>query len=94
MKTRVLFRMLQDECIALFPDIPGTNNPYSCLNYMHIGQHGIGPCSIDGTRKVKLEEYSALKQELENLGYRFKFCHRIPQNSLEIRKSVLKGGLK
>lgn len=91
MKTRVLFRMLQGECIALFPDIPGTNSPYSCLNYMYLGQHGSGACSIYGTRKAKPEEYAELKQELENIGYHLKFCHKIPQSSLEIRKSVLKG---
>ena len=40
--TPVIFRMFIGECIAFFPTEPGTNNPNTCANYTHVGQHGAG----------------------------------------------------
>lgn len=76
MKTIVIFRMAsgnysgaQPEVIALFPDLPGTTDPSTCLSYAHYGQHGAATASGHGWRLATVEEYTPLKRELESLGY-------------------------
>ena len=76
--TPVIFRMLNGECIAIFPTLPGTNDINTCLSYAHIGQHGA--CSIDiGTqcRLANRAEYMPLKKELQSIGYRLRVIKRI-----------------
>lgn len=71
MKTKVLFRKFQEgDIIALFPQYPGTNDPRTCMSYMHIGQHGSADISLAHTlKRATEEEYQPLKKELESLGY-------------------------
>lgn len=39
--TKVLFRKWNNgQIIALFPDIPWSNNSYMLTSYVHMGQHG------------------------------------------------------
>jgi len=70
MKTKVIFRMMQGEVLALFPQDCGTNDPYTCLSYAHNGQHGSADpveC-IRASRPATPAEYASLKRELENYG--------------------------
>jgi len=71
--TKVIFRKFKDgykEVIALFPEIPGTTDPYTCLSYMRVGQHSSASVGIiDSTTLAKPEEYADLKEELERIGY-------------------------
>lgn len=69
-KTKVIFRKFPDgEVIAFFPELPGTNNACTCLNYMSIGQHGTGPATCEGTKWTTPNEYWNLYIELLRIGY-------------------------
>lgn len=70
---KVVFKMIDDEVIAIFP-----NNLYSEVLYgnkvvdcyMHIGQHS--SCDIEfakGLKDASFEQYKDLKIELEEIGY-------------------------
>lgn len=89
MKTKVIFRMLNNECIALFPEILGTNNPYTCLNYMHLGQHGSGIANTGNTKPAKPHQYRELEKELTLLGYNLKVIKKFSYSHLITRKSQL-----
>jgi len=71
--TKVVFKMLQDEVIAIFPDNLYNEQLYGKTmvdSYMHIGQHSA--CSIellDGLQDASQEQYKDLKIELEEIGY-------------------------
>lgn len=70
--TPVIFRKFRSngEVIAMFPTIPGTNNPYVCSSYTHIGQHGSAGLSlICDTDLAKPAEYESLLRELVAIGY-------------------------
>ena len=79
MKTPVIFRKFKDgDVIAIFPTLPGTNNPNTCGSYQHIGQHGA--CSLDIVSITKLaqwEDYADLYRELQSIGYSMKVYNRI-----------------
>jgi hypothetical protein len=72
-KTKVVFKMLQDEAIAIFPDNLYNEQLYGKTmvdSYMHIGQHSA--CSIeliDELEDASEEQYKDLKIELEEIGY-------------------------
>ena len=71
-KTKVIFRKFRKggSVIALFPEIPGTNELFSCLSYMHEGQHCTAGTGITFyTDPAKPEEYKDLLAELNNIGY-------------------------
>ena len=85
MKTKVIFRKWRDnqEVIAIFPELPGSN-AYNCTSYMHIGQHS--SCSVDltpYTTPATIQEYTPLKQELENIGYNLKVVKKVNSRSGE-----------
>ena len=84
--TKVIFRMLNGECIALFPELPGNNSCLTCLNYMRIGQHGIGNANVTGTKPASFDHYKNLLSELTNIGYNLKivsrFSYRMDQNRI------------
>ena len=72
-KTKVVFKMLQDEVIAIFPNNLYNDELYGKTmvdSYMHIGQHSA--CSLellDGLKDASEEQYKDLKNELETIGY-------------------------
>lgn len=70
-KTKVVFRKYKDngDILALFPEVDEGN--YKCSCYERIGQHGAADYShcIRITTPAKEEEYKALKNELESMGY-------------------------
>lgn len=67
--TIVIFRKSRKEIVALFPCHPGTNDPNTCLGYVHTGQHIDVPAANHGWTKATPEEYAPLKRELESIGY-------------------------
>ena len=96
MKTKVIFRMMpgaNPECIALFPELPGTNQWWTCQNYARNGQHGHGDASMIG-RPAKPEEYADLKHHLETyLGadsYQLEVVKRFTYKHKEARKQALR----
>lgn len=66
----VIFRMEKGDCVAFFPTLPGTNNPWDRTCYAHIGQHSTaGRGYYSTTKKATPEQFAPLKKELESLGY-------------------------
>lgn len=94
MKTKVIFRKFPDGgIIALFPELPGTNNAGTCLNYMHEGQHGSGEATCNSTIPVRPKEYEDLYNELVNVvGYELivvkRFTHQMHrERARQIRRA-------
>lgn len=90
--TKVIFRKYRNgDIIAIFPEIPGNNNVYTCSSYEHVGQHGA--CSpflvVIDTKEAKPSEYKELKKELECRGYNLKIGKRLTQKDFEKRKEEL-----
>ena len=72
MKTKVAFRKFDDgDIIALFPEERFTVDHLKYVSsYMHVGQHGTASEDlINDLEDAEPEEYEALKQELEEIGY-------------------------
>jgi hypothetical protein len=66
-KTPVVFRILNNEVIALFPTIG--NNKY-IQSYMHVGQHSDAcPELINELKPATKKQYSDLLNELISIGY-------------------------
>jgi len=91
-ETPVLFRYDHDEVTAVFPTIPGTNDPWSMTCYAHVGQHG--SCDLGWyhtTRPATEAEYASLKRELESApyGYKLKVCRRMNASFRERRIAEL-----
>lgn len=93
--TPVIFRaersgQFRGDITAVFPCEPSDVAGHFMSCYVHIGQHG--GCSFDwyrGTRPATPSEYSALKTELESIGYRLKVYRRIqPFMRDELRKAA------
>ena len=71
-KTPVIFRKWHNgDIIALFPAMPGTNDPCTCGSYEHVGQHGAAfpDTVITVTTPAKPQEYAELLSELRAIGY-------------------------
>jgi hypothetical protein len=75
--------------IALFPYEPGTNDPFTCQSYEHIGQHGPADVRgvVGGTVPATPGEYAPLKRELESAPYRYRLAvrDRLPGDAFAIR---------
>ncbi len=82
------------DIIALFPAEPGTDDPYTCSSYEHVGQHGSAdPVGLIGrTTAATPAEYADLKKELRSVGYNDLVVYqRLQQEFLEARRDKLKG---
>ena len=93
MKTKVIFRKFParhgGEVLALFPELPGTNDPHTCLSYQHTGQHGAASADIGRTLPLATpEEYAPLKRELESIGYALDVQTRFSSSARAIRQSL------
>ena len=72
-KTKVVFKIIDDEVIAIFPNELYNKTLYGKTlvnSYMHIGQHSA--CSIDLINELEnatKEQYKYLKIELKEIGY-------------------------
>lgn len=67
----IMFRMWRGESapFAMFPTLPGTNEPHTCTIYQHIGQHssgGVALC-IANSRPARVAEYKDLLNELTQI---------------------------
>ena len=68
--TPVIFRKFKTgEVLALFPTLPGTNDPHTCQSYQHIGQHGAASADCSYTKPATPAEYADLLRELVSIGY-------------------------
>ena len=78
--------------IALFPAMPGTNDPHTCGSYEHVGQHSAADPQhvISATRSARPAEYRKLERELTSLGYRLRIYRRHRAAFLEARRAALK----
>lgn len=96
MKTRIIFRRWKgarrSNAIALFPDLPGTINPHTCLSYERIGQHGAADLSfvMFDTRPAHGHDVQELREELTRIGYDLREVKRVPRDALARRKEALK----
>ena len=90
---KVIFRVFKHEggVIALFPEIPGTNDPYTCQSYMHVGQHASADPNllIRETRLAKPSEYRVLARELRQRGYRLKVIKRLRYVATDVRRKQI-----
>ena len=73
-KTPVIFRLERAgetwTPVAFFPTLPGTNDPWTCEIYAHLGQHGSASRDYySKTCPITLEDAEPLKKELESIGY-------------------------
>lgn len=82
MQIKVIFRKWSTyrrdgEIIALFPELPGTNDTDSCLSYEHFGQHGASDAGLSRvTVPARPAEYAALAKELRSIGYKLTVIKR------------------
>lgn len=90
-KTKVIFRKFKEgDIIAFFPEMPGTNNPNTCANYQHIGQHGHGEANCGATVKATRKEYLPLYNELTSIGYRLQPVNKFAAAHRQARIAELK----
>lgn len=92
-KPRPAFDEKGGDVIALFPYDLGTDSPFTCSSYMHMGQHGSAdPLTVvrELTRPAKPEEYADLAKELESRGYRLKIRKRIGRDAYVERCAQLR----
>jgi hypothetical protein len=86
MKTKVIFKMLEGEVIALFPELAGDMNPYkTCLSYVHLGQHGSASVELSSLKAAKPSEYQNLFWELIGIGYELEVVHKFSRKMLQKR---------
>ena len=77
--------------IAIFPEVPGTLDPYTCESYEPIGQHA--SCDpllvIRNTEALTDSEMTPLLKELCRIGYKLTVLRRLPANALAKRRAQL-----
>jgi hypothetical protein len=72
--TSVVFRQFHGGVIALFPD-EEFDLAGNISSYEHVGQHGAAsPSLVDELPAATPEQYAALKEELESIGYDLVVC--------------------
>lgn len=96
-ETKVIFRKYRKGrysdggVIAIFPEDLGDSNVYTCMSYMHVGQHG--SCDphvvIQTTKLAKPEEYADLYQELTSIGYNLKIYQKYQYDFLKVREKEM-----
>ena len=93
---KVIFRMDKwlDECIAFFPELPGTNDYLmNCTSYVHCGQHGAASFNyyFESTRPAMPEEYADLLAELTQIynDCTLKVCKRMIYADMLARKQAV-----
>lgn len=68
--TKVIFKSIDGDIEAFFPELAGDSNPHTMLCYAHIGQHGAAHEGyVVRGRNATPSEYNALLRELERVGY-------------------------
>jgi len=86
MKTKVIFKILKGEVIALFPEDAGDSNPFAtCLSYQHIGQHGSASVDLARLKAATPYQYISLYVELEQIGYDLLIVKKFSRKMLQER---------
>lgn len=83
----VIFRVFRGEVLALFPTLPGTNDPSTMTCYSHIGQHSSASMFITSEGRLATpEEYAPLLKELTNVvGYNLTIVKRATRKHFDLR---------
>lgn len=92
-KTDVIFRQWPDgDVIAIFPGVPGTPDPGSCLSYERIGQHGSADLKavIRRTRPATGPAAVGLCRELRSIGYDLDIVRRATRRHRRQREEQLR----
>ena len=92
-KTKVIFRLLNGEVLAIFPEVAATMDARHCSSYARVGQHGAADAAgvIFNSRPAKPAEYAALKQELEeHYEYELVVIQRVPGGAYQTRLNDIK----
>ena len=67
---KVIFKKEGGSVVAFFPEEPGTNDPFTCASYAHIGQHASASVHYaKGLKPARGLETLELLAELIRLGY-------------------------
>lgn len=91
----VLFRVWRDtgDVIAVFPTLPGTYEPDTCLSYEHVGQHGACRYSVilTQTRPLRDGEGRELGAELRSIynDVRLVLIKRVTRKHIAERQAAL-----
>ena len=91
-ETPMIFRRFKDgDIIAIMPTLPGTGDPFTCLSYQHVGQHGSCNPShvVRMTAVARAHEYAELKAELTRIGYKVRAIQRASWRHYNARKDAL-----
>ncbi len=95
-KTKVIFRRWKDgqkDIIAIFPELTGTCDKFTCSSYQRIGQHGA--CDPTGLINTTTPVNSAdpdcqsLIKELTAIGYNLQIIQRLSPKHLKAREREL-----
>lgn len=90
-RTDVIFRKFKNkrkEVVAVFPGLIGSNDPGTCMAYVHVGQHFIVSIAITSYTKLATpEEYKDLKNELEKgIGYNLRIVKKFTNKHARERR--------
>ena len=67
-KLPVIFKVGGGEVAAYFPTLPGTNDPFTCTCYVHVGQRGAASIAYAQVQRPgKPNEYAPLLAELRQI---------------------------
>jgi hypothetical protein len=67
-KVPVIFKKENDSILAAFPSQVGSNSPYTCAVYAHVGQHSIADVGyVANLKRAMPDEYNDLFQEIKNI---------------------------
>ena len=90
--TKTIFRVFKwGGIIALFPEEIGTNDPETCLSYMHNGQHGSASVRlVEKTKPANIHQIDALKEELESIGYTVRVVKRFTRKDYQARLNQIR----
>jgi len=92
MKTKVMFRKMQGQILALFPAEAGIPSSHICSCYAHIGQHSSADLNycISKSKPANESEYKSLYTELTKLGYNLIVVKRSTQADYTNRLAQIK----
>lgn len=89
-KTKVIFRTYPNgDVIALFPELPGTNDPSTCESYMHVGQHSSAHYTSVIRSTVAAGAVETLYKELTAIGYNLEVKTRDARAAMYNKRRVV-----
>lgn len=86
----IIRKFPEGDLIALFPTVPGTSDPGTCLSYATVGQHGVASVDIpQRTKPATTRESRALLKELCRIGYKPRLVKRFTATHRRARIAAL-----